>query len=258
MKKVIAFISKVIHSNPSKNPNNKSNPTDEDLREIQDLHSAIEVNLNEIQNLSDQQKQNLDIDIKEMITYYNKMTDQIEGRRQKLVDSSEKTITIIIAASGLLIALRLPFIWLFPILIVFVIQLIYAIVKVIEYQAQSSFKYPFNNSSYGNCWKWFYYGNPSIVKITPDPFKSKSKNQKDLLSYLGGFNYFLMNYRSETSDQEIRNNLQQLYLLQVHNFYKNKFFLRLNRYDILANRLTILFLIIYLGVVLGIFINILL
>lgn len=45
--------------------------------------------------------------------------------------------------------------------------------------------------------------------------------------YLRGLHAFLENYRVETLDTEIRNNIQQLYLLQVHNYYKNRFYLQL-------------------------------
>lgn len=58
-------------------------------------------------------------------------------------------------------------------------------------------------------------------------------------------------YANATIDKELQDNIQQLYLLQVHNFYKNKFFLRLNKYDLWANRVSFSLLFAYLGVLLG-------
>lgn len=136
-------------------------------------------------------------------------------------------------------------------LVIFGIQIIFAIAKLQEYQAQSAFKYPFNNSEYGNKWKWFYYANPFIKLINPDPFQKEHKNQKNLLPYLEGPHLLIEIYGNETLDKKLHDNIQQLYLLQVHNYYKNKFFLRLNNYDLLANRVSFILLIAYLGILAG-------
>lgn len=72
------------------------------------------------------------------------------------------------------------------------------------------------------------------------------------MPYLKGLHYFVVNYSEETLDSELSDNIQQLYLLQVHNYYKNKFFLRLNNYDLLANRVSFTLLFAYLGLLLGI------
>ncbi|NLD82518.1 MAG: hypothetical protein GX642_15305, partial [Smithella sp.] len=155
------------------------------------VSEKIKIDMAELNSLDKYQKIKINKDIKKMISYYNKLTDQIESRRTRLVESSWQTMAIIIAASGLLIAAKLTGIILYPVLFIFGIQIFFAILKLYEYQAQSGFKYPFNNSGYGNKWKWFYYANPFIKSINPNPYnKQEFENQKNLLLYLEGLHYF--------------------------------------------------------------------
>lgn len=218
---------------------------------FENMSEKINNDLAKLNGLDKDQKIRINEDIKKMISYYNQLTDQIESRRTRLVESSWQTLTILIAASGLLIAAKLTWIILYPALIIFGIQIIFAIAKLHEYQAQSGFKYPFNNSGFGNKWKWFYHANPFIKSINPNPFQKENENQKNLLPYLEGLRFFVESYTNETIDKELQNNIKQLYLLQVHNFYKNKFFLRLNKYDLWANRVSFTLLFAYLGVLIG-------
>ncbi|MEN6435244.1 MAG: hypothetical protein ABFD58_05435 [Anaerolineaceae bacterium] len=218
---------------------------------FENMSEKIKNDLSKLNSLDKDQKIKINEDIKKMISYYNQLTDQIESRRTRLVESSWQTLTILIAASGLLIAAKLTWIILYPALIIFGIQIIFAIAKLHEYQAQSGFKYPFNNSGYGNKWKWFYHANPFIKSINPNPFQKEKENQKNLLPYLEGLHFFVDSYANETIDKELQDNIQQLYLLQVHNFYKNKFFLRLNKYDLWANRVSFTLLFAYLGALIG-------
>jgi hypothetical protein len=251
MKKVTAYITnrikalipffKRIFNQPKKHPETS----------LENIVEKIGNDLAKLTALDKDQKSKVNEDVKKMISYYNQLTDQIESRRTRLIESSWQTLTILIAASGLLIATKLTGIILYPALIIFCIQIIFAIAKLQEYQAQSGFKYPFNNSDYGNKWKWFYHANPYIKLINPDPFQKKHENQGNLLPYLEGLHYFVENYGNETIDKELVDNIQQLYLLQVHNFYKNKFFLRLNKYDLWANRISFTLLFGYLGVLIG-------
>jgi hypothetical protein len=218
---------------------------------LENTVGIIRNDLSTLTALDKDQKSKINEDVKKMISYYNQLTEQIESRRSRLVESFWQTLTILIAASGLLMAARITGIFLYPALIIFGIQIIFAIAKLHEYQAQSGFEYPFNNSDYGNKWKWFYHANPFIKLINPNPFQKKLENQNNLLPYLEGFHLFVENYRNETIDKELHDNIQQLYLLQVHNFYKNKFFLRLNKYDLWANRISFTLLFAYLGILLG-------
>jgi hypothetical protein len=240
IKVFISFINKLF-SRPKKNP---------ELL-LENMVGIIGNDLSKLIGLDKDQKSKINDDVKKMISYYNQLTNQIESRRTRLVESSWQTLTILIAASGLLIAAKLTGIILYPTLVIFGIQIIFAIAKLHEYQAQSGFKYPFNNSDYGNKWKWFYHANPFIKLINPDPFQKEHKNQNNLLPYLEGLHFFVENYGNETLDKELHDNIQQLYLLQVHNYYKNKFFLRLNEYNLWANRVSFILLFAYFGILVG-------
>ena len=251
MKRVTAYITNRIKDLISLIKKILSRPKRSSELVFENMSDKLRNDLFKLNSLDKDQKIKINEDIKKMISYYNQLTDQIESRRTRLVESSWQTLTILIAASGLLIAAKLTWIILYPALIIFGIQIIFAIAKMHEYQAQSGFKYPFNNSEYGNKWKWFYHANPFIKSINPNPFQKENENQKNLIPYLEGLHFFVDSYANETIDKELQDNIQQLYLLQVHNFYKNKFFLRLNRYDLWANRISFTILSAYLGILFG-------
>ena len=111
---------------------------------LENLVETIGNDFSQLITLDNDQKSRVNEDVKKMISYYNQLTDQIESRRGRLVESSWQTLTILIAASGLLIAAKLTGIILYPALVIFTIQIIFAIAKFNEYQAQSGFEYPFN------------------------------------------------------------------------------------------------------------------
>jgi len=252
MTKKIVYITNRIEQFLSRIKKSISRPKKNSELLPEKMFGVIENDLLKLNNLDLSKKTKINEDVKKMILYYNQLTDQIESRRSRLIESSWQTLTILIAASGLLIAAKLAWYILYPALVIFGFQILFAILKLHEYQAQSSFKYPFTNSIFGNKWKWFYYANPHIKEINQNPYQTDQNNQKNLMPYLKGLHYFVVNYSEETLDSELSDNIQQLYLLQVHNYYKNKFFLRLNNYDLLANRVSFTLLFAYLGLLLGI------
>lgn len=164
---IISFINKLFYHH--------KNDTDLIYEYISEM---IENELSKLTSLDKNQKIIINEDIKKKISYYNHPTDEIETRRIRLVESSWLTIIILIAASGLLISVKLTWIILYPVLITFCIQIIFAIAKLQEYHAQSGFKYPLNDSRFGNRWKWFYKANPFIESIDPHPFQKEDENQK--------------------------------------------------------------------------------
>lgn len=255
MKKVIAFIQKIYKfiSFVFRKVFTKKRIKHQD--QLLTMDQLINNDYENISALSDEQKNKINNDVKKMIEYYNQRTDQIELRRGRLVEASWQTLTILIAATGLLIASKLSLIIRGPILIIFIIQIIFALLKLIEFQAQSSYNYPFNMSSFGNTWKWFYYGNPKFTHINLSPFQSVKSNRKNIIPYLDGFHYFLEKFRKESINTELIDNLQQLYLLQVHNGYKNQFYLRIYKYDKWANRITFTLISMTLGVLIGYWIH---
>ena len=85
------------------------------------------------------------------------------------------------------------------------------------------------------------------MEISESPFRlNPSRIKKDNSFYLEGFNLFVGNYLHETVDKEIADNLGQLYLLEVHNYYKNRFYLRLLKYDVWMQWTIIGFILIYI------------
>jgi len=247
IEKVLSELSKKVRSLK------KSGRIVEDALSEEDLLTQIGSTLKSLLELDADSKKQKNEDVKKMIAYFNQLTQDIEERRSRLIESSWQTLTILVAASGILIAIKPPTNIRIPVLVVFSIQIFFSILKLIEYQWQSAYRYPFLSiNEYGNKWKWFYYGNPFITNIDTNPFRKSVKKEKSIYPYLQGLGYFLENYKAETPDSELVNNIVQLYLLQVHNYYKNRFYLRLNNYELIANRWSFRFIAAYLGLILGI------
>jgi hypothetical protein len=99
------------------------------------------------------------------------------------------------------------------------------------HEKQSNFNYPFlppnPPSKFGNKWKWFYYGNDYIRQINTNAFRHRKSVTNAFIPYLQGLRDYVKGYKDENGDTEICSNIQQAYLLQVHNYFKNKFFLHL-------------------------------
>lgn len=210
------------------------------------LSELIKEDLNRLSLLPEEQKIKINEDAKKMISYYNNLTDKVEDRRIKITNSSWQKMTIMVATLNLLYLTEFPHEILCPIKLIFIINIIFEIIKLIEYIFQSKFVYPFNESGFGNRWKWFYYGNEYITKINTNPFISKRNNKEDIENYKKGLHIFLNKYSYETIDKELADNIMQLYLLQVHNYYKNKFYLRLNKYDLYIIITSIIVIVIYI------------
>ncbi len=247
IEKVLSELSKKVRSLK------KSGRIVENALSEEDLLTQIRSTRKSLLELDADSKKQKNEDVKKMIAYFNQLTQNIEERRSRLIESSWQTLTILVAASSILIAIKPPTNIRIPVLVVFSIQIFFSILKLIEYQWQSAYRYSFRDiKEYSNKWKWFYYGNPFITNIDTNPFRKSVKKEKSIYPYLQGLGYFLENYKAETPDSELENNIVQLYLLQVHNYYKNRFYLRLNNYDLIANRWSFRFIAAYLGLILGI------
>jgi len=213
------------------------------------LSELIKEDLYRLSSLPEEQKNKINEDVKMMISYYNNLTDKVEERRIKLTNSSWQKMTIMVATLNLLYLTHIPNKILYPIILIFVVNFVFEIAKLIEYHFQSKFVYPFNKSGFGNKWKWFYYGNEYITNINTNPFINKPDDTKDIENYIKGLHVFLSKYSNETIDDELADNIQQLYLLQVHNYYKNKFYLRLNRYDLYIIITSIIVILLYIIII---------
>jgi hypothetical protein len=193
----------------------------------------IKKELETLRKLPLEEKQKKNEDMKSMIHYFVEETAKIEDRRQKISDSSWQTLGLVVTALGIIVAVSIIPLWKIPILIILSVMGIASIARVIEFEAQSRFRYPFLRfPEYSNRWKWFYYGNKYITQISQKPFGfNHTRLLADELAYIQGFKFSLENYRKETIDSEITDNFIQMYLLQVHNYYKNRFYLRLLEYN---------------------------
>jgi hypothetical protein len=200
---------------------------------IQRTVTEINQELKSLSTMSQADKERKNEDIKSMILYFVDGSAKMEDRRTKVSDLSWQAFGLIIAALGIIVAVSTIPLWKIPIFITLFVMLFFSIAKLIEYGTQSNFRFIFLDfPEFGNRWKWFYYGNEHIIKINKNPFNlNPTRVKKDQISYLEGLKLFLGNYHHETIDKEISDNLIQLYLLQVHNFYKNRFYLRLIEYN---------------------------
>lgn len=197
---------------------------------FEELRAKIRATIAKVDGLTIEAKIKKNNDIKEMILYYNNLTKDTEERRIKIHYHNLQLSVILLAGVGLIIGQ-----WnnlyneIKPFLIApMIIQFISIIVAIYYFERQSKFPYIFKSENeFGNRWKWFYYGNTSIQNIDRSILKYSKNSDKTLKPFLEGYDYFLQMYLNEDIDTEIKNNLQQLYLLQVHDYYKNRFYLQL-------------------------------
>lgn len=219
------------------------------------LKEIISQKLEEITQMKNSAKKNKNEEIKQMIKHYRNMTVEIEDRRTRINHFNLQTLAISVTALALLISNSQKFnnmqfgniFYYFTFLIIMVLA-ISSVISLLFFLSQSAFKYPFLElKEFGNKWKWFYRGNEEILKINANPFSKKKHWNNSLKPYLRGLSIFLTNYKEEDLNKEITDNIQQLYLLQVHNYYKNQFYLQLTRiweYSLYAIILLIIFAVV--------------
>jgi hypothetical protein len=195
--------------------------------------------LNVLSNLDENEMKEKNSDIKEMITYYSALTQKKEEGREKIYQYSLQILLICITGFGLFLTQlnsiniirtsdAIASVIVFATLMIIIEQIILTLFIILLYYYQSSFPYPFRTfEQFGNKWKWFYYGNEAITKISTREILVERKIEKTLKPYLDGLKFFIHEYSEEKLKTEIQNNIIQLYLLQVHNYYKNRFHLQL-------------------------------
>ena len=181
------------------------------------------------------------------------MTDAIETRRIRANDQALQILALSITGLGILFSGKLSF----PvnsellmkinvtIISVLVSQIIFSLAITLTFFLQTNFDYyPFMQyPQYGNKWKWFFYGNPEIKRIDTNPYVQSHSFENTTEPYLNGLVYYANNYVKEDIDTELKDNIQQLYLLQVHNYYKNRFFNKLTTIQQYSTLFTVLLLI---------------
>jgi len=196
------------------------------LDNFEDITKRIEESFEDLYNLDEDEKKKKLSDVKEMIKYFTDATHDIESRRIKLGENSWQTIIIILGVITLIFSSDLLDMYKILFSVLIGVYLIPQILKIREYLKQNDCSYPFLQiQKYSNQWKWFYYGNKYLTNIPPNPCSKEVEESKK--NYLLGLKLFLDNYLSENLESELKSGLLQLYLLQVHNYYKNRWYKRL-------------------------------
>ena len=191
------------------------------------LEEEIDTVMEEIFFLTDDVIKEKLSDSKEMIGIYLKQTSDIESRRNNLANTNLTRLAASIALFGFLVKFDLPQSSIIALLLGLGVIVVLSLNFFHIYIKQSQFRYPWSgqDTDHANQWKWFYYGNKYINEISFTP-EAENKN-KDWEAYLRGLKFFLSRSCGETSREALQSSLYQQYLLQVHNGYKNKFYLQL-------------------------------
>lgn len=217
--------------------------------DLNDEINRIEQSLNNLENLSDEIIEKKNKDIIEKIYYYIELTDKIEERRERIQNFSYQYLAILITALGILLTIKseIPLLEFYFFIFTILIQIFFSYFIIFKFVRQSIYNYPFLKiKEFSNQWKWFYYGNEYIQKIkTKHNFLSKNTKTNSISNYLKGLDFFINKYIEEDLKTEIKSNIIQLYLLQVHNYYKNKFYLQLSKVRIYSFSVFIFCIFIY-------------
>ncbi|MEL7656719.1 MAG: hypothetical protein AAGU75_12515 [Bacillota bacterium] len=216
---------------------NPSNDLDQYLKEAAK-------SLEKLKTLKDHEKKTKNEDIKKMIDYYINMSDHVDDERIQQNTFAWQGIAISIAIIGWFYTLEVPLLFKIFVIVLMALLIGLAFLKIYEFDRQNSFDYPFLRiQEYGNQWKWFYYGNEYVKRLKPRKVEDET-SEKSL--YLQGLTLFVDKYREEDIDKEIVDNIQQLYLLHVHNYYKNRFQLGLNRFSKWTLNIIIIYFLLFL------------
>jgi hypothetical protein len=175
----------------------------------------------------------------------NEMLVRIRERRDKLPLSSEITNQVISVCGTLLgfgaagVGLSVGFadkIRQLPVLaqkiivaagIVYLELAIVSLIVLVMYMIQARFRYPFLYlQKIGNTWPFFYYATISS-EVSRAPIQTGTQLLSAARHYADDFVTFTKKAVAETCEDELRNELQQYYLLIAYQGYVNQFSLRL-------------------------------
>lgn len=233
-----------------------------------DINSKINNELEKVKQLSKEKKKTIYEETTHLIEYYEKMSSEMENRRTDIYKQSVSKISILIPVFTTLIGINFKFpscvLLIVPLYVMFSISIINAIIIMVVYMLQSQSKYISKDvrlNDYGNYWKRFYYGNPDILKIDTSVKKfwrytgysnSNAYDEKMVNAYVDGLAFTLKNYATESIDDMVEKNIIHSYLLQVHNYYKNRHQMtlaKINQTCLLINGFATLFTIIIMVII---------
>jgi len=126
-----------------------------DSKELQNLDNSVSQKLKSLKGLKNEELLRKNDDVKNMISYYNNLTDSIEGRRNKVYDFNIQYFAVLITISSILYTIRNQLgMWYALIIGLLGIQILYSLLIIVTYEMQSKYRYPFlQNEKYGNLHK---------------------------------------------------------------------------------------------------------
>ncbi len=212
------------------------------------LEHEVEEEIARLATLSEEEKSAKNHEVKSLIEYYHEMTSAIEDRRGSIYNFTLQYLVILLTALGVVIASQAGLRnWLLLIAVLLGLHIAFSLAIIVVFEFQSWFRYPFLKlEKFGNKWKWFYYGNPYVLKISRRAIFPSTRFERTQKPYLKGLKEFAEKYRTETLDQALTDNIQQLYLLQVHNYYKNQFYLALVRIRLWSLKCSVLVIVLWM------------
>lgn len=172
-------------------------------------------------------------EVREMIQFVTKRSEAADAERFKYLQSSLQIIGFVLVFSSFALAgLDKTITWsprvlgvalslFYPLMVV----MLGAVLIVITYFAQARFRYPFvYYKQLGNSWRWFYYGN--IRADTPEGeffYRNQQYQRRYATNYADDLEQYVRRYVEDPLQQQIVDDLRQLFLLMSHDRYKQKF-----------------------------------
>lgn len=221
----------------------------------------------ELDKLDEEKKDEIYKETSDLIKYINSLSLDMDRRRVTIYDDSVKKLSLVVALASVLITLNAKFseltLFLIPLYTFLLASSIGSLIIMFMFWMQSQSKYIFKDrriSHLGNSWKWFYYGNPHTLKIKIRYLRQNRESAqsldgeydtKSVDEYVQGLMYTMKGYIDESigATSKVRANIQQLYLMQVHNYYKNRQHMQLASFNERLLKVTLVLVIISIIVV---------
>jgi hypothetical protein len=172
-------------------------------------------------------------DVKEMIDFVTKRGDAADAERFKYLQSSLQIIGFVLVVFSLVLTGLDKSSGLSASVLVVILSVglslsvavAGALIVILMYFAQARFRYPFiYYRQLGNAWRWFYYGN--VKANTPEGeffYRNKEYQQTFAQNYASDLERYASRYVNDSPPEQILEDLRQLFLLNEHDRYKQRF-----------------------------------
>ncbi len=198
--------------------------------EFNTIKGEVDNELQKIDSINDKIKLNeINEDCIKKISHFISLSKEMDSRSSSIHNFSLNYLILLVMLATLVFSV-IDNVWKWVPLMIIALQIIMPLIAICRYYWQQKADYIFkreNLNEYSNKCKWFYYGNPHISKIKLNPKKDKDVDES-VLEYMKGLKVLVGNYIGNDIKADVKDNLIQLYLLQVHNYYKNKYYEKLS------------------------------